>query len=187
MEEKYGQAKRVWVMDRGMVSEENLEFLRQRGARYLVGTPKSMLKRYEREMTDKISPGAKKLRRSLAGWEAVAPGVEVKRCAAPDSLESRAATRGEEETFILCRSEGRKQKEQAILNRFVERLEAALNKMVSQAEQGKIRNRQKVLLRIGRLVERNSRAASLFEVSVEESGSGSEVRLKIEIRKNEAR
>ena len=69
----------------------------------------------------------------------------------------------------------------------VERLEAALNKMVSQAEQGKIRNRQKVLLRIGRLLERNSRAASLFEVSVEESGSGSEVRLKIEIRKNEAR
>lgn len=44
-----------------MVSEENLEFLRQRGARYLVGTPKSMLKRYEREMTE-------------AGWEAVVPG-----------------------------------------------------------------------------------------------------------------
>ena len=165
MEEKYGQAQRVWVIDRGMVSEENLEFLRQRRARYLVGTPKSMLKRYEREMTE-------------AGWEAVAPGVEVKLCAAPE---------GGEETFILCRSEGRKEKEQAILNRFVERLERALNKLVLQAEQGKIRNRQKVLLRIGRLLERNSRAASLFEVSVEESGSGKEARLKIEIRKNEER
>ena len=165
MEEKYGQAKRVWVMDRGMVSEENLEFLRQRGARYLVGTPKSMLKRYEREMTE-------------AGWETVAPGVDVKLCCAPE---------GGEETFILCRSEGRKEKEQAILNRFVERLSGALGKLALQAEQGKVRNRQKVLLRIGRLLERNSRAASLFEVSVEESGSGKEARLKIEIRKNEER
>lgn len=165
MEEKYGKAKRVWVMDRGMVSEENLEFLRKRGARYLVGTPKSMLKRYEREMTE-------------AGWEAVAPGVDVKLCAAPE---------GGEETFILCRSEGRKEKEQAILNRFVERLEAALNKLVLQSEQGKIRNYQKVLLRIGRLLERNSRAASLFDVSVEETGSGKEVRLRIQVHKDQTR
>lgn len=53
--------------------------------------------------------------------------MEVKRCAAPE---------GEEETFVLCRSEGRKEKEQAILNRFVERLERALNKLVLQAERG---------------------------------------------------
>ncbi len=137
MEEKYGQAQRVWVMDRGMVSEEHLEFLRQRGAKYLVGTPKSMLKRFEREMTE-------------AGWEQVAPGVTVKLCSAPQ---------GEEETFILCRSEGRKEKEQAILNRFIERLELALNKLVSQAEQGKVKNRQKVERRIGRLLERKRSAS----------------------------
>ena len=41
MEDKYGKANRVWVMDRGMVSEDNLEFLRSSGARYVVGTPKS--------------------------------------------------------------------------------------------------------------------------------------------------
>ena len=41
METKYGKANRIWVMDRGMVSEENLEFMRMTGARYLVGTPKS--------------------------------------------------------------------------------------------------------------------------------------------------
>jgi len=165
MEEKYGCAKRVWVMDRGMISEENLEFLRERGAQYLVGTHKSMLKRYEREMTE-------------AGWEEVSPGVEVKFCTAPE---------GDEETFVLCRSEGRKEKEQAILNRFIERLEGALNKLVLQAEQGKIRNRQKVERRIGRLLERYSRAASLFEVIVQESGNGKEARVKIEIRKNEER
>jgi transposase len=165
MEEKYGQAQRVWVMDRGMVSEENVAWLRQRGARYLVGTPKSLLKRYEQELTE-------------SGWEAVAPGVDVKRCAAPD---------GGDETFILCRSEGRKEKEQAILNRFVERLEAAFNKMVSQAEQGKMRNRQKVERRIGRLLERNSRAASLFEVRVEEHGSGQDVRVRIQVHKDHTR
>jgi len=41
MEAKYGVAERVWVMDRGMVSEENIEFLREKKARYLVGTPKT--------------------------------------------------------------------------------------------------------------------------------------------------
>ena len=39
MEEKYGRANRVWVMDRGMVSEANLEFLRSRDGQYVVGTP----------------------------------------------------------------------------------------------------------------------------------------------------
>ena len=48
MEEKYGQAQRVWVMDRGMVSEKNIAFLRARNARYLVGTPKSQLKEFEK-------------------------------------------------------------------------------------------------------------------------------------------
>lgn len=165
MEEKYGQAERVWVMDRGMISEENLEFLRRRGARYLVGTPKSMLKRYEREMTE-------------TGWEEVAPGVAIKMCTAPE---------GGEEHFILCRSEGRKEKERAILNRFVERMEKALNKLVSQAQEGKIRNRQKVERRIGRLMERYSRAASLFDISVEEIGSAADLRLKIQVHRNEER
>jgi transposase len=44
MEAKYGRARRIWVVDRGMVSEANLAFLRERGASYLVGTPKSRLR-----------------------------------------------------------------------------------------------------------------------------------------------
>lgn len=50
MEQRYGKSHRVWVMDRGMVSEKNLEFLRKDGRRYLVGTPKSLLKKYELEL-----------------------------------------------------------------------------------------------------------------------------------------
>jgi len=165
MENKYGQAERVWVMDRGMISEENLEFLRKRKARYLVGTPRSMLRRFEQELAE-------------AKWEEVEPGVEIKLCQAPE---------GTEETFILCRSRGRQEKETAILNRFVNRLEAGLNKLAQQAEKGKIRQKQIAERRIGRLLERNGRAASLFEVFVEEKGSGKDCRLTIVFCKKEER
>lgn len=165
MESKYGKANRIWVMDRGMVSEENLEFLQERGARYLVGTPKSMLRKFEQELLEK-------------DWEEVRPGVEVKKCSSPE---------GKDETFVLCRSEGRKDKEMAILNRFVARLEAGLNKLKEQAEQGRLRDRQKTDRRIGRLLERNSRAASLFDVIVTETGAGKDRRLAVDIKKNEER
>lgn len=165
MERKYGQADRIWVMDRGMVSEDNMAFLRQRGARYLVGTPKSMLRKFEHELL-------------AQDWEAVQPGVEVKRCASPD---------GGADTFVLCRSEGRKAKEAAILDRFLARLEAGLNNLKAQADQGRLRDRQKAERRIGRLLERNSRAASLFTVTVTETALGKDARLAIEVIKHEDR
>lgn len=161
MEAKYGKADRVWVLDRGMVSEENLEFLRRSGARYLVGTPRSLLKKFEKHLLEQ-------------SWEEVQPGVEVKLCPSPEGME---------ETFVLCRSLGRKEKENAILNRFVTRLGDKLGKLAERAEQGKIRNKQKVERQIGRLLERNSRAASFFAVTVTEK----ETRLAIDIKRNEDR
>ncbi len=162
MERKYGKASRVWVMDRGMVSEDNLKYLRATGARYLVGTPKSMLKKFEHELLNK-------------NWEEVQVGVDVKICRSPD---------GTEETFVLCRSLGRREKENAILNRFVARLEAGLARMVEQAKKGRLKDRQKVERRIGRLLEQNSRAAALFTVDVSE---GNDKKLSIVMRKNEER
>ena len=50
IESQYGAVGRVWVMDRGMVSQKNLEFLRAGGRRYIVGTPKAQLKRFEQEL-----------------------------------------------------------------------------------------------------------------------------------------
>ena len=165
MESKYGKANRIWVMDRGMVSEKNIEFMHERGARYIVGIPKSMLKKFEKDLLAK-------------DWEEVHPGVEVKKC---------TNSEGTEEAFVLCRSEGRQEKEKAILNRFVDRLQAGLNKLKEQAEQGRLRDRQKADRRIGRLLERNSRAASLFDVTVTETIKGKDKRLNIEICKNEDR
>ncbi len=90
---------------------------------------------------------------------------------------------GKEETFVLCRSLGRKEKENAILNRFVTRLEEKLTKLADQADKGRIRDRQKVERQIGRLLERNSRAASLFTVTVTEKDG----RIAVTIKKNEER
>jgi len=165
MEAKYGKANRVWVMDRGMVSENNLEFMRRSDARYLVGTPKAMLKKFEQQLIEQR-------------WEEVQPGVDIKLCRSPE---------GTDETFVLCRSQGRKEKENAILSRFVTRLEAKLNNLSHQAETGKARDKQKVERRIGRLLEQNSRAASLFKVTVTETGTGKDARISIDINKNEER
>ena len=165
MEAKYGKANRVWVMDRGMVSEDNLEFMRGIDARYLVGTPKAMLKKFEQQLLEQ-------------SWEEVQPGVDIKLCRSPE---------GADETFVLCRSQGRKEKENAILSRFVTRLETKLNNLAHQAETGKARDKQKVERRIGRLLEQNSRAASLFKVTVTETVPGKDSRISIGINKNEDR
>jgi transposase len=165
MEAKYGKANRVWVMDRGMVSEANLAYLRSTGARYLVGTPRSLLKKFEHQLLEQ-------------SWEKVQPGIDVQLCRSPE---------GTDETFILCRSAARKEKENAILKRFVHSLETSLHKMAEQAQAGKARDRQKVERQIGRLLERNRRGASLFSIEVMETGGGKKARLSIKITKNEDR
>jgi len=71
MEKKYGRANRIWVMDRGMVSEENLKFLRERNGQYIVGTPKAMLRQFEEYLTRK-------------DWHEVQEGVEVQLVPGPE-------------------------------------------------------------------------------------------------------
>jgi transposase len=149
IEKKYGQANRIWVMDRGMVSEDNLEYLRDRNALYLVGTPRSMLRRFERDLVDQ-------------GWEEVQSGVEVKLCPGPEGLE----------TFVLCRSVDRKAKEEAMHRRFAERIEKRLEKMRSRIEASRRRLDVRNLERqIGRILERNSRAGGAFQVGIQEDAS----------------
>jgi len=149
MREKYGQERRAWVMDRGMVSEDNIEMLRGLGASWLVGTPKSMLKKFERELLDEHD------------WSKIEPGLEVKLCAAPE---------GSRETFVLCRSPLRAEKEKAMRSRQVEKLAKALAKMQAsaQAPARALRDRDRVLLRVGRLMSQHSRAARLFEIEIAE-------------------
>lgn len=106
MEEKYGVAERIWVMDRGMVSEANIAFLRERRARYLVGTPKSLLRRHEAALLERTS------------WQEVQDGLEVRLVEHPDEEAG--------EQYILCRSSARAEKERAMLQRQSEWLTEAL-------------------------------------------------------------
>lgn len=148
MREKYGHERRTWVMDRGMVSEDNLEMLRDSKASYLVGTPKSMLKQFEQRLLDR-------------DWEHVAPGVDVKLCAAPD---------GTAETFVLCRSTSRIEKERAIREKQRTRLEAELSKLQARidADERALRNRSAAERRVGRLFQKYFRAARFFQVHIDE-------------------
>jgi transposase len=164
MRDKYGHERRTWVMDRGMVSEDNLEMLRESKATYLVGTPKNMLKQFEQRLVDQ-------------DWEQVAPGVDVKLCTAPD---------GSAETFVLCRSTSRIEKERAIREKQRTRLEAGLSKLQTRIEapERALRNRSVAERRVGRLFQRYSRAARFFQVDIEEtqdSGHKSGKRLTIGI------
>jgi len=151
IEGKYGSADRIWVMDRGMVSEENVEFLRERGQRYILGTPKSQLKRFERELLD-------------GGWQSIRDGLEVKLCPCPDGAE----------TFILCRSIDRRAKEKAMHERFEKRIEAGIEKIASGCRKRR-QSAVAVAERVGRLMGQNTRAAGLFKVEITEVDCRAEV------------
>lgn len=145
MESRYGKCQRIWVLDRGMLSEANMKFLKEGDRRYIIGTPKSMLKQFERELLEEP-------------WERVREDVEVKLCASPS---------GEKETFILCRSRDRLEKEKAIFVRFESRIEEGLKKIATSCEKKK-QSPIKISERVGRLKGANSRAARLFDIRVED-------------------
>jgi transposase len=160
MEQRYGKSDRVWVMDRGMVSEENIEVLRDGGRRYIIGTPKAMLKKFERELLKE-------------DWHTIRDGIEVKLCRPPREENDPPSTDQAEpvEIFILCRSRDRLQKDEAILRRFEQKIEERLQSMTARCEKQQ-RDPRKVEREIGRLFGQNSRAAKLFEVTVDSTDQG---------------
>jgi transposase len=159
MEEKYGKAGRIWVMDRGMVSEENIGFLRQRKAQYIVGTPKAQLKRFEAALLEEKD------------WHQVRPDVEVKLLPHPDGKGA--------EQFVLCRSLARKEKEKAMLVRQGEKLLGELLKIDRSLDSKPEENTAKVERRIGRWLGRYPAADKLFEVSIRKNSSGEAIGLNI--------
>jgi transposase len=148
MENKYGQANRIWVMDRGMVSAENVEFLQKGGRRYILGTPRSMLRKFEQQLLDET-------------WKEVHAGLEVKLCPGPEG----------QEVFILCRSTERRLKERAMHDRFEQRIEQKLAQMAASCRQRK-QDPLLVAQRLGKLLGRNSRAAGLFRVHIQTDARG---------------
>jgi len=151
MEKRYGKSDRIWVMDRGMTSEDNLEFLRQENRRYIIGTNKALLKKFEQDLLK-------------ADWNTIRDGIEVKLCKMPKE-EDADSTDEVTETFILCRSRDRKEKDKAIVQRAADKIAERLTSMKARCEK---QNRDQLIVsrEIGRLLGQNTRASHLFDVKV---------------------
>lgn len=159
VERKYGKARRIWVFDRGIVSEENLAAIRKRGGQYLTGTPRSQMKQFEAELLKE-------------DWTQVRPEVEIRKVAIPQG----------EETYILCRTSGRKEKEKAIRSRFSNSMEAALKGLEKTIVAGRLKDRNKMERRLGKIQARHPQVNDLYDVALKDTAEG--VRLFWQIKED---
>jgi transposase len=166
MEERFGQAERIWVMDRGMVSEANIAFLRERKALYIVGTPKSSLRAYEGELAEKEN------------WTEVQHGVEARLVDHPDGED--------QERFVLCRSNARGAKERAMLERQMTGLTQEMLKIDRSLHRHVQPDLDRVGRRIGRWQGRYASASILLTIEVikDEEGRACGLRLSCPLRKD---
>jgi transposase len=161
MEARHGMVGRLWIGDRGMASAANLAWLRATGRRYIIGAPKSELKRFAASLA------------SPEGWRTIREGVEVKLACDPETGE----------TIILCRSAERRSKEQAIHEKFSRRIGSALDRLAGRIAHAKRRlDPAKVNRQIGRILQQNQRAAARFAVRLEDDGGPAGFRLSIQVR-----
>ena len=136
IEHRYGRANRIWVMDRGIPTEDSLAKMRSIGASYLVGTPKGRLTKLEQAFLNQP-------------WAKVRDGVQVKRLAT------------EEDVYVLAQSDARIDKERGMrskrLRRYIERLKAL---------QGQSLTRDQLLMKLGAAKHDAGRAAGLVKVTL---------------------
>ncbi len=156
VERKYGQARRVWVFDRGLISEANLAALRKRNGHYLVATARSQLQKFEQEL---LAPN----------WEEVRGEVEVKQVEIP----------GGEETYILCRSKARREKEKAIRRLFSSRMERALGKLEKRTAAGRLKSRDKIERAVGRIQARYVSVKDLYRIEVDNEDGKARVKWEV--------
>jgi transposase len=147
MEDRFGKVNRVWVMDRGMASAENIAWLNATGRRYVIGTARAELGRFAKQIAERTD------------WRQIREDIEVKICRGPDGGE----------TFLLCRSASRSEKEKAMHERFSKRIEERLHSLARRIEKSQIQLDRGTLERqIGRLLERNSRASARYSILLTE-------------------
>lgn len=145
VERRYGKAQRIWVMDRGLASQKNLAWLEREGRQYVVAMPRSEWKRWRPQFED------------ASGWQAVREDVEAKRCVSEDGKL----------TFLLCRSAPRRIKERAMHERFAGRIATGLTTLARRIERAKRPlHRAPIERQLGRLLQRNSRAAARYEIEL---------------------
>jgi hypothetical protein len=143
IETRFGQSQRVWVMDRGMISEDTLAFLNEPGRRYLLCCRRHALAAFQAELRS-------------GGWQQLPdnPAVEVK-LLQRDGLH-----------YLLARSQPRRAKERAMRRRQRHGLAKALKKLHTRVARGRLKNRDKILEAIGRLKGRYPKACPFVKITV---------------------
>jgi hypothetical protein len=143
IEARFGKTQRVWVMDRGMISAESLKFLSQSGRRYLLATRRGELAKFSKHL-------------GSGGWKHLEdnPDVEVK-------LLKRKRVH-----YLLARSKPRRKKERAIRRGQRRGLARALAKLQKRIEDGRLKNRDKILESVGRLKGRFPKACPFVTITV---------------------
>jgi DDE family transposase len=142
VENRFGTSQRVWVMDRGMINDDNLKFLKRR--RYLLACRRSTLSRFQAAL------------QTSQGWQRLPDNDEV---------EIKALRKGKV-TYLLARSQPRRAKERAIRRRQLLGLHRGLRKLRQRVVKGRLKQRDKILESVGRLKGRFPKAASLVTISV---------------------
>jgi hypothetical protein len=143
IETRFGTSNRVWVMDRGMISDDALAFLNVPGRRYLLATRRPALLPFQDDLRG-------------PGWQRLPdnPDVEVKLLQRDDAH------------YLLARSRPRRAKERAIRRKQRRGLAQALTKLAARVRGGRLKKRDKILEAIGRLKERFPKARSFVTIQV---------------------
>lgn len=146
IEQRFGKSNRVWVMDRGMISKETLEFLEDEGRRYLLATKRADLALFQEELCQ-------------PGWQYLPDNedVEVKQ------IERDGVH------YLLARSKPRRYKERAIRRRQRRKLAVALKKLHARVAAGRLKKRDKIAEAVGRLKERFPKARPFVDIAIRDS------------------
>jgi len=132
-----------------MMSKDNIAFMQAEDRKYIIGASKMSLKKFEQELLQ-------------GNWRTIREGLEVKICPSPD---------GDQETYILCRSRDRGEKEKAMHQRFEQRIDTALEKLKASCEKRRYK-KETIDRRVGSIMAKNSRAAGLYVVQVKDNNAG---------------
>ena len=147
VEKRFGTAQRIWVMDRGMISAQTLAFLRKSERKYVLATRRSELTRFDKQL-------------SQGKWQALEAHAEI---------VVQQIKRGKV-TYLLARSRPRRQKERAIRRRQRRALARALRQLQQTIAQGRLKSRDKILERIGRLKGKYPKATPFVTLTVSKRG-----------------
>jgi transposase len=147
VEKRFGTAQRIWVMDRGMISAQTVAFLSKSGRKYLLATRRSELTRFDKQLNQ-------------GNWHTLEGHEEI---------VVKPLQRGQV-TYLLARSRPRRQKERAIRRRQRRALARALRQLQQMIAQGRLKSRDKILERIGRLKGKYPKATPFVTLTVRKRG-----------------